>query len=123
MQVKILSAHIKGLEKTLLSQSVRKNPSVLSELIADEFIEIGKSGKVWTKQTVINALKKESRTEIVITGFNLKLLAENIALVTYSARHKHKGNIPPSKSIRSSIWKMVENKWKIVFHQGTPASD
>lgn len=123
MDAKILSSHIKKLEKSLLSKSIRKNPAKLSEHIADEFKEIGKSGEVWTKQTVIDALKAESYTEITITDFNLSLLSENIALVTYTAHHEQKRNVPSSRSIRCSIWKMVDNKWKIVFHQGTPATD
>jgi glyoxylase I family protein len=123
MDAKILSSHLKRLEKSLLSKSVRKNPSKLSELIADEFREIGKSGRVWTKQTVIDALKKESYTGITITDFNLSLLSENIALVTYTAHHEQKRNVPFSRSIRSSIWKMTDNKWKMVFHQGTPVTD
>ncbi len=120
MNAKMLSSRLKDLEESLLSEMFRKNSERLNELIADEFIEIGKSGKIWTKQSVIEALNKESYTEIVITGFNLKLLTENIALVTYTAHHKQKGN-PSSKSLRSSIWKMADNKWKIIFHQGTPS--
>lgn len=123
MDEKNLTSHIKKLEKSLLSGSVRKSPAKLSELIADEFREIGKSGKVWIKQTLIEELSKEPHTDITINDFNLTLLSENIALVTYTAHYEQKRNVPSSKSIRSSIWKMVDNKWKIVFHQGTPATD
>ncbi len=122
MNAKMLSSILKKLEESMLSEIARKNPARLSELISDELIEIRKSGKIWTKQSVIEALKKESYTEIVITGFNLKLLAEDIALVTYTAHHKQKGN-PSSKSMRFSIWKMADNKWEIVFHQGTQSYD
>jgi glyoxylase I family protein len=54
-----LTTHIKELEKMLLMQSVRLNAEMLNTLIADEFFEIGISGNVWNKSSLIVALKKE----------------------------------------------------------------
>ena len=80
-----LTAYIKSLEETLLSVNVRKNPMELEKLIDDEFIEISKSGKIWTKQSLIENLQTESIKKITISDFSLKSLSDNIVLATYTA--------------------------------------
>ena len=123
MKTENLTEHIKQLETQLLSPDVRKNPVELDKLIDDEYIEIGKSGRIWTKKTVIDALRIEQNTKINITDFRLRLISDNIALVTYSAHHNPSSDNPGIKSLRSSVWKMSGSMWRIIFHQGTIVPD
>lgn len=115
--LKSLESHIKKLEEELLTQSIRTDPQKLDVYLADDFLEFGTSGNIWTKQMVIEALKKESFREIGIKEFRLTLLADNIALVTYRAYRRQKDS---ADSLCCSIWKRFEGGWKIIFHQGTP---
>ncbi len=119
MDIKTLNETIKKLEKSLQVPDFRKNPVKLSHLIADEFIEIGKSGKVWNKSDLIEVLINETSTEITMTDFSLSPLSENLMLVIYTAIQSTKDGSPDVKSKRSSIWKLFDNDWKIIFHQGT----
>jgi glyoxylase I family protein len=119
MDTNKITSRLKQLEEELLSESVRKNPQRLNKLLDVDFTEIGKSGKVWTKHTVIKALKNELFSEIQIDNFKLRFISETIALVTYTAHHKNKGDAPAVITMRSSIWKLYDDKWKIIFHQGT----
>ena len=123
MKTENLTEHIKQLETQLLSPDVRKNPVELDKLIDDEYIEIGKSGRIWTKKTVIDALRIEQNTKINITDFRLRLISDNIALVTYSAYQNPSSDNPGIKSLRSSVWKMSGSMWRIIFHQGTIVPD
>ncbi len=118
-----LAETIKRLEKSLQLPDFRKNPAELNKLIADEFIEIGKSGKVWNKSGIIEVLINESSTEITMTDFALSALSENLVLVIYTAGQITKDGSPEVKSMRSSIWKLFNNEWKIIFHQGTLLSN
>ena len=50
-----LAAELKGLEEELLVPTVRKSPR-LEELLADEFIEFGSSGRIYTKNDLVAVL-------------------------------------------------------------------
>ena len=118
MDIKHISQQIKNLEEELLTRNVRKNSERLEQLLDDGFIEFGSSGNRWTKQSVIETLKNESCVETEITDFIVTLLSDKIALATYTARSGQSDKKGHS-SLRSSIWKLTNDDWKIIFHQGT----
>lgn len=105
-------------ERSLLEASVRKS-SLVSELLAESFVEFGSSGRVFTKAQIVAALLEESSVEVSASAFEVRLLAPGVALVTYRTERHAK---PPVHSLRSSIWVQAEGKWQMVFHQGTPSS-
>jgi len=104
---------IKSLELSLLNKNIRKNVDKLNNLIADDFIEFGSSGKVYTKSDVIQYLPNEIEENFEASNFNGVQLARDCILLTYLLYSKH------GKSLRSSIWKRYDGNWKIIFHQGT----
>lgn len=53
-----LENEIKELEVKLLLPEVRHSKKQLNKLLADEFLEFGKSGRVYTKSQIIEALSK-----------------------------------------------------------------
>jgi len=54
-----LKNEINELEEKLLLPEVRYSKKQLYKLLADEFLEFGKSGRVYTKSQIIEALSKE----------------------------------------------------------------
>ena len=114
-----LQAHLEQLETSLLAKEVRADACRLAELLAGDYLEFGVSGTVWTKQTVIAALLGETWSEWEISDFRLTLLAGDVALVTYRAHRHADGQRAAADSLRSSIWKLREARWQMVFHQGT----
>ncbi len=120
MDIQILTESIKKLEASLHQPEIRKDVQILNKLLADEFIEITKSGKVCTKSGIINALSNETSAEIKMSEFSLSVLAENIILVRYIAHQIPQKVHPVVVSRRSSIWKLFGDNWKMIFHQGTP---
>lgn len=108
------------LEERLLQPFVRKSAKEIADMLADDFIEFGSSGGIFNKQQIIDALQQESALQISLTDFSARILAADVVLVNYRAiRHGVAENwkVP---SLRSSIWKLIEGRWQIVFHQGTP---
>ncbi len=108
---------IKELEKALVNPLFRKSVSELSNLFTDDFMEFGSSGKVYSKKQTIKALQKTVTPKISIKNFRFKQINKQCVLVTYKSvvfdgRQK-------KYSLRSSLWKKENRKWKIVFHQGT----
>lgn len=109
-----LSQTLLKLEQRLLSRATRHDAAEICRLIADEFIEFGASGNIWTKADLVNRMPDETFTERTISEFAVKTLSEYTALVTYRC---YTGT---SMSLRSSIWRKQDEIWQMVFHQGTP---
>ncbi|MES2615114.1 MAG: DUF4440 domain-containing protein [Bdellovibrionota bacterium] len=118
-----LEEYIKNLEQTLLEPSIRKSAIELNTLLADEFIEITSSGDILNKSQIIQALQNEQSVLYSLQDFRITLLASNVVLANYlSARTEISRPDETIYALRSSIWKCVEEKWIIVFHQGTPCN-
>ncbi|MCW5316440.1 DUF4440 domain-containing protein [Nostoc sp. KVJ3] len=112
---------LRKLEERLLQPDVRKSAKDVMDLLADEFIEFGSSGCVFDKQQIINSLQNEPiepLTQRVITEFKTLVLAKGVVLVTYRIV-KYISGEQPVHSLRSSIWKLHNDRWKMIFHQGT----
>jgi hypothetical protein len=108
-----LSQALLELETRLLSQATRRDAGAIARLIADDFLEFGASGGIWTKADLIEQLPDQPFTQRTISEFAAKPLSEHTALVTYRC-HTAAGN-----SLRSSIWRKQAEAWQMVFHQGT----
>lgn len=114
-----IEAELKELELSLLQAGVRTSTRV-AELLAEDFVEFGSSGKIYNKDQSIASLQAETGGEFTITQFCAKMLAPDLALLTY---HAHRHSKPPVHTLRSSIWQKRAGHWKIIFHQGTPRAE
>jgi hypothetical protein len=83
-----LEKHLRELEERLLQTEVRKSPEELDQLLADDFVEIGSSGRLFNKQQIIEGLINETPVHRTLLDFKIKLLAPDVALVTYRV-HNH----------------------------------
>jgi len=108
------------LEERLLQPFVRKSAKEIADMLADDFIEFGSSGRIFNKQQIIDALQQESALQISLTNFSARVLASDVVLVSYRAIRHSVAEDRKASSLRSSIWKLIEGRWQIVFHQGTP---
>ena len=113
-----LAAHLFHLEQQLLQPSVRRNPTALTSLLAQDFREFGSSGRIYTRQQVSDALAAESPRTITLSDTYCQQLAEDIALLTY--RSTRTIPLPPTHALRSSLWIYRDHRWQMIFHQGTP---
>jgi glyoxylase I family protein len=97
----------------------RRDPAAvdgdLIDLLTDDFLEFGQSGRVWTRETIAPLLGSSpdgsaGAAAPELEAFEVTRLGEGVALVTYRA---HGTN-------RSSIWVRRDGRWRMRFHQGTP---
>lgn len=111
---------LRQLEEELLKPEVRSSPERVGRLLAVEF---GSSGHACDKAQTVAALQQETpdpAVRIVLTEFAARCLAPEVVLVTYRTTRRGSPDAPPSR-LRSSIWKRIDGRWKMVFHQGTPS--
>ena len=114
-----IASQLQRREERLLNPGVRASSAALAELIADDFIEIGSSGRRFSKMDVVEELKHEKKSNRSIIDFESFPLTPNIVLVVYKVVHEDEDVKQRKASVRSSIWKSMDGQWKIIFHQGT----
>lgn len=107
-------------ELALLTQAIRSNPSKVAALLDPQFEEIGASGRLWSRQSMISALASEPSDDGVATEASEirgVQLAPDLILLTYVSRSTRR------QARRSSLWRLTAGSWQLLFHQGTPIND
>ena len=109
-----------AVERQLLDPAVRRDAHVVSELLADDFVEIGASGRLWTRDETIAELAVEpaggahARDAAETSDWTVRELAPGLAFVGYvSARAGRRVR-------RTSLLRLESGRWRMFFHQGTP---
>ncbi|WP_446469266.1 nuclear transport factor 2 family protein [Xenorhabdus stockiae] len=116
---------IKNLEISLHGEK-RYDIKWLNSILHDNFLEIGKSGHIYTKKIVVKFLKEEINIipQIFSEDFNMQILDKNIVLLTYKSYEVNKRGRSYNKALRSSIWQLsTSGVWQLRFHQGTKIAD
>jgi hypothetical protein len=110
-------AFFRELEIRLMDPALRGSREDVSALLAEDFVEFASNGHIYDKPGILDALAAEAvvgAPERAVADFAVRMLAPNVALVTYRAEKRG------IRSLRSSIWKQVDGNWRMTFHQGTP---
>jgi hypothetical protein len=110
-----LAAHLRALEESLLQPDVRKSAQLVA-LLADDFLEFGSSGTVYSRADLVALLQAESPSVHTTSDFRVVRLGHDAALLTYRI-HRH--GEPPVHTLRSSVWRRERGGWRMLFHQGT----
>jgi hypothetical protein len=113
-----LESEIRILEERLLQATTRSSRGQVDELLADDFIEFGSSGRTFDKAAAMEFLATESAAHFSMLQFRVKRLAPDVVLATYIAV-THTPGAPARHSLRSSIWTRAGYIWQLTFHQGT----
>jgi hypothetical protein len=90
----------------------------LHELLAEDFFEFGRSGRVWYKKDTITTVPQIKDTIFPLPELHIRLLHQDIAQVSYDSAFTYNGIVEYTH--RSSIWSRTSDSWELRFHQGTP---
>jgi hypothetical protein len=110
---------VEALERRLLEPGVRSSREKIEELLAEDFVEIGSSGRMWTKAEIIAELLAQPSPEIEIDSVDSRHIGEDVVLLTYRSRRPDVTG--HNEALRSSLWRRTGDGWQLVFHQGTKA--
>jgi hypothetical protein len=112
-----------ALELALAQRDEAAIPGGYEAVLAPDFVEIGSSGRVWTRAEILEALHAEPpNTSIAIESFELADVAPDVLLATYDALALDADGVPIRRR-RSSTWLRRDGRWELRFHQGTPIPD
>jgi hypothetical protein len=102
------------LERSLHDPAIRTNPEQAGRLLSADFREFGASGRIWSRAAALELLATEPPYPITARNFNLQPLSSTLALLTYTSNNGSRD------ALRSSLWRLEDGQWRILFHQGTP---
>lgn len=105
-------------ERALHDPQVRTDPSQVEMLLHPSFREIGRSGRIWTRESTIAALRDEPtdgpRRGALMSEIHVERPADDLVLLTYAF------DVAGSTTRRSSLWRVTGRRAELLFHQGTP---
>ncbi|NJK69088.1 MAG: GNAT family N-acetyltransferase [Microcoleus sp. SU_5_3] len=109
---------LERLEEELWCEETRYDKQRMNELLAGDFFEFGRSGRIYQKQDTLAHSRKTINAVFPLPEFHARLLDENTAQVTYNSVANYDGVVEYAR--RSSIWSRTNCSWILRFHQGTP---
>jgi hypothetical protein len=113
---------LRRLEMELHQPRVRESRESLGAYLHPAFREFGRSGHVFTRDDVLQEFQaKRMPYEVWSQDYQMELLAEDCALLTYRTAHVGEQDLLEQHTNRASLWQLADGRWQLRFHQGTPA--
>ncbi len=109
---------LRGLEESLWRSETRFSPDYMEQILAAEFFEFGRSGRVYQRQDILDMPSQPVIDAMPLANFSARLVCAEVALITYISEVVHGG--VRELANRSSLWRRSASGWQILFHQGTP---
>ncbi len=109
---------LKTLEEGLWQSKFRFDMQWMEQVLAADFFEYGRSGRVYQRQDTLNIPYQEIAAQIPLPNLKIRLIDDRVAQITYISDVNHDGE--HHKALRSSLWSCLNGNWQLRFHQGTP---
>ncbi len=88
-----------------------------SRMMAEDFWEVGASGKVYEREFVLELLEERHRTpqkeSLQPSDFRIRQVGADTYLLHYDLLQGER------RTRRTTVWERSAGGWQIVFHQGT----
>ncbi|MEK7544918.1 MAG: nuclear transport factor 2 family protein [Patescibacteria group bacterium] len=104
------------LEESLWKAETRFDREHMNQILAPDFFEFGRSGRIYTREEALNAPPQKINAELPLKNFQAHTISDDVALVTYISEVTYD---ELEIANRSSLWCKTGTEWKLVFHQGT----
>jgi hypothetical protein len=88
-------------------------PGGIGALLDPRFLEIGASGRTWTRATIGELLSQPTPETVRFVDFDVIHAGDDCALVTYRTVE------PDRVARRVSVWTRTDGTWLLRYHQGT----
>lgn len=117
--------HLIAEERASWDLAIKRNAAAYTALHAPDFFTVTGTGVVDKAHSEVSALDPSARFDrCELSGFDVRLVAQNAALVTYhvEAAGLEHGNAFRLDGYASSLWMRRDGTWTNVFYQATPAA-
>ena len=102
-----------ALERSLLTDEVRSDPTAVAALLDPAWTEVGRSGRLWTREDLLAEIGPlPEPVELEVLGVDR--VADGVLLLRWRS-------VSPSgdNALRSSWWMRSGGAWRQRYHQGT----
>lgn len=103
------------LEKALLDPAVRADRERVAELLHPEFVEVGASGRQWTRGRMLASIAP-LETPVRFELLDAEPLGEGTVLLRW------RSSTGSRSVLRASVWQRTTSGWRLRYHQGTPTA-
>lgn len=107
---------LRPLEESLWIAETRFDREYMNRILAPEFFEFGRSGRIYTREETLSAAPQAINAKLPLKDFQVHRINDDVALVTY-IREVTDNKLEIGN--RSSLWRKTETGWQLMFHQGT----
>ncbi|MBL8057684.1 MAG: nuclear transport factor 2 family protein [Anaerolineales bacterium] len=111
-------AELERLEASLWRAETRFDPAWMEQVLAEDFLEIGRSGRVYTRAEILGLPRAPLPVRLPLPDLTIRRLAPEVAQVLYTSVVETDAG--PAYGRRSSLWIRRGRRWVLCFHQGTP---
>jgi hypothetical protein len=119
-----LLLELQALEVELHHPGTRNSRERLEQLLHPEFHEVGRSGRAYDRETIVNHLAaQQTQPAVVSDSFAVSALGSGVALLTYRSAQVESGKPLANHTLRSSLWLKTARGWQLRYHQGTAAAE
>ncbi|GAB3796325.1 ribonuclease HI family protein [Humibacter antri] len=101
-------------EQALLTSRVRDDVAELGVLLHPEFLEVGRSGRIWSRDDVALSPAGDD-TATVAEVVSVDRVSADVMLLVFRTDDAR------GPALRSSLWVRDGTRWRLRFHQATPA--
>ncbi|MET4589572.1 ribonuclease HI family protein [Arthrobacter sp. 754] len=105
---------VEALERELASSEVRGDIGRTGVLLHPDFMQIGAAGRVWTRDAMMMALEEDPGHPAELEILGADRIGTSAVLLTYRSYSRS------GTTLRSSLWVLDGNRWRLRFHQETP---
>lgn len=110
---------LQALEESMWRTETRFDRAYMNAVLHPDFAEVGRSGRVFSRDEVLDMPQVPINVEIPRSSFSATEIADGVALIVYET-------VPVDSmhgaAHRSSVWLAVGTRWLLRYHQGTPAA-
>ncbi|WP_426225255.1 RNase H family protein [Pseudarthrobacter sp. DSP2-3-2b1] len=105
---------VEALERELSGPDVSGDIGRTGVLLHPDFMEIGAAGRVWTRDAMMMALEEDPGHQAELEILGADRIGTSAVLLTYRSYSRS------GTTLRSSLWVLDGNRWRLRFHQETP---
>ena len=106
------------LEEAMWKPGTRFDPAFQEARFAQDFVEFGRSGRVYTRADIICTDAHPIQATLPLPDLAFRPLDNDTVQLTYNSEVVYDGVREYAR--RSSVWSRTPSGWVMRFHQGTP---
>jgi hypothetical protein len=112
-------ADVLQLERELQTAECRRDRARVSALLAEDFIEVGASGRVWDRPSTLELLGAEpgDAPAIEVRDLTGRVIGDGFVMARWDSDRGGR------RARRTSLWRRDAAGWRLVHHQGTVLPD